>query len=444
MPTSNLIGKLGEAVDLSECSAKTMRPPRVSFYGNFGAGNLGNESTLHAVIERTLQRWPNAQLLCFCTNPQDVRIRHNIAAFPSEAINRTAAGGAPSRPPRRGLARISRFAFYRAPLELAHWVKTLRTVSRTDMLIVAGTGIVADYMCGPLSWPYDIFKLSTLAALCRVKLIFLSIGVGPIYHPLSRWFVKRSLALAHHRSYRDEASKQYLEKLGFNTDRDCVYPDVVFGLSQNNFVSAVRTDQRRVVGVGLKDYGSTERVEPKVFREYLDTMAAFILWLQGHGYSVRLLIGDIQYDTPVIKEFIELLKSRNIPTNPPLLIAEPAQTIEELLRQVGETEAVISPRYHNVVIALMQNKPVIALSDHAKLDSLVTDFGLAQYLVSLRTLSAEVLIRRFNQLENDVEQLKPYIKAELSKYREALDAQYATILAAPNANTPHVNNHSID
>src|SRR5262249_16798098 len=157
---------------------------------------------------------------------------------------------------------------------------------------VAGTGIIADYLCGPLGWPYDIFKLSTLAALCRVKLVFLSVGVGPIRHPLSRWFLKRSLALAHHRSYRDEASKEFLEKIGLNTDRDFVCPDVAFGLSPGNLVLGGRTGQRRVVGLGLKDYGSAEQLEPKAFRAYLDTMAAFVSWLQRHGYGVRLLIGD--------------------------------------------------------------------------------------------------------------------------------------------------------
>jgi polysaccharide pyruvyl transferase WcaK-like protein len=172
----------------------------------------------------------------------------------------------------------------------------------------------------------DIFKLSTLAALCRVKLVFLSVGVGPICHPLSRWFLKRSLALAHQRSYRDEASKKYLEKTGFNAERDCVCPDVVFGLLQNNLVSGVQASQRRVVGLGLKDYGSTERLEPNAFRQYLDTMATFVAWLQGHGYGVRLLIGDIQYDVGVIEEFVDVLKSRNIPTDAPLLIAEPALT----------------------------------------------------------------------------------------------------------------------
>jgi polysaccharide pyruvyl transferase WcaK-like protein len=411
-------------------SASIKQPARISFYGHFGAGNLGNECTLQAVIEQILRRWPAAQLLCFCTNPQDVRRRHNIAAFPSEAFDRGTAQRSGSRRPRGRTARIFRIAFQRIPVELVHWLKTLRAVSRTDMLVVAGTGIVADYLCGPRGWPYDIFKLSTLAALCRVKLVFLSVGVGPIYHPVSRWFLKWSLALAHHRSYRDEASKQCLEKIGFRTDRDFVYPDVVFGLLPGNLVSDVRAGQRRVIGVGLKDYATGRG--PKRFREYLDTMAAFVSWLQRHGYGVRLLVGDIEFDTSVIEEFVNVLQSRSIPTDAPLLIAEPVGTVKELLRQVAETEAVISPRYHNLVMALIQNKPVIALSDHAKLDSLVTDFGLSQYLVPLASLSFDGLIGIFKQLENNVERLRPYIRAESDKYRQAVDAQYASLFAAAN------------
>jgi polysaccharide pyruvyl transferase WcaK-like protein len=407
-----------------------MKPARISFYGHFGVGNLGNEATLQAVIEQTLRRWPDAQLLCFCTHPQDVRTRHNIAAFPSVAIEGTVADKSSSRGRRSRLARFFRIVFRRVPVEMVHWAKSLRAMSRTDMLIIAGTGVVSDYLTGPLSWPYDIFKLSTLAALCRVKLAFLCVGVGPIHHPLSRWMLKRSLALAHHRSYRDEASKQYLQKIGFNTERDFVYPDVVFGLSQGNLIPGVPAGQRRVVGLGIKDYASTD---PEASREYLDTMATFVSWLQGQGYSVRLLIGDIQYDTPVIEEFVAVLKSRTIPTDAPLLIAKPAHSVEELLSQMRETEAVISARYHNLVLALIQSKPVIALSDHAKLDSLVTDFGLAQYLIPLQNLSPDVLIGRFKQLETDVERLKPYLHAELEKYRRALDGLYATVLAGLDA-----------
>jgi polysaccharide pyruvyl transferase WcaK-like protein len=403
-----------------------MKSPRICFYGNFGAGNLGNEATLQAIIEQILRCWPDGQLLCFCTNPQDVCARHHIAALPAQAINRLAPemSDASARPGR--LMRLFRIIFQRIPLELVHWIKCLHALSRADMFMIAGTGIVCDYTTGPSGFPYDIFKLSTLAALCRVKLTFLSVGVGPIHHPLSRWLLKTSLALAQHRSYRDEASRQYLEGIGFNTERDSVCPDVVFGLSEGALVSGAADAQRRVVGLGIKDYGLTE---PEAFREYLDAMAGFVSELQGQGYSVRLLIGDIQYDTSVIDEFVAVLKSRNIPADPPLLIAEPALTVEELLRQVNGTEAVVSARYHNLVMALIQNKPVIALSDHAKLNSVVTDFGLAQYLLPLRNLSSDVLIDRFRQLEDDRDRLKPHLKARLEKYRQALDALYASLLA---------------
>src|SRR5215467_11284286 len=76
--TSDPAGKHGELA-IVRWSAKSMKPPRISFYGNFGTGNLGNECTLQAVVERVLRRWPDAQLLCFCSIPQDVRTRHNIA-----------------------------------------------------------------------------------------------------------------------------------------------------------------------------------------------------------------------------------------------------------------------------------------------------------------------------------------------------------------------------
>ena len=148
-----------------------MKPARISFYGNFGAGNLGNEATLQAIIEQILRRWPDGQLLCFCTNPQDVRTRHSIAAFPSGAVDWSAVVSPGSRSRRGSLTWFFRIAFQRIPLELVHWIKCLHALSRADMLIVAGTGIVCDYTTGPFGYPYDIFKLSTLAALCRVKLV---------------------------------------------------------------------------------------------------------------------------------------------------------------------------------------------------------------------------------------------------------------------------------
>ena len=421
-----------------------MKPLRISLYGNFGAGNLGNECTLQAVIEGILQRRPDAELQCICTYPEDVRQRHRIPAFRSSMrgaaesspskrrTNQAAAAGPEGRPAARArkLKRLRRLSS-----EFIHWARMLRAIWRTEMLIVAGTGIVADYMCGPLGWPYDIFKLSILAKLCRVKLVFLSVGAGPITHPLSRWFIKTSLRLADYRSYRDEASRRYLADIGFRNNRDAVYPDMVFGLYGRLLVSkSVRPDRRRVVGLGLKDYSGVigQSDEPE-YRQYLDTMATFVSWLYEHDFSVRILIGDFQFDSRVGEEFVDLLKSRNLPVGPSWLIAEPALTVDELLRQMVETDVVISARYHNLVLAMILDKPVMALSDHAKLDSLLTDLGLAQYVMPLDNLRSGDLTARFEQLGGDSERVRSYIRERLENYRRALDGQYALLLEEPKA-----------
>jgi polysaccharide pyruvyl transferase WcaK-like protein len=404
-----------------------MKSARISFWGNFGAGNLGNETTLQTVIEQVLRRRPDAQLFCFCTNPEDVQARHGIPGVRSEVwASIPKAGRAEGR-----IAKVLRILFRSLPIEAAHWLKMLRAMRRTDMFIVAGTGIVADYMCGPTGWPYDMFKLSTLAALCRVKVVFLSVGCGPISHPLSRWFIKRALHRASYRSYRDEASRQYLEQIGFSTAGDAVRPDVVFGLSQAHLAASTAAgSRRRIIGLGLKDYsGVMGRLETDEYYAYLDTMAAFVIWLQQHDFAVRLLIGDFRYDSRVRDDLVALLGKRGQPATPPLLLAEPSLSVEELLRQLGETDVVLSPRYHNLVMGLIQNKPAIALSDHAKLDAVLTGLGLERYIVRLERLEVGTLIERFQQLEAERAQLGPYIADRIEQCRVALDQQYEAMLA---------------
>src|SRR5262249_51327139 len=160
---------------------------------------------------------------------------------------------------------------------------------------------------GPFGWPYDIFKWSVLAGLCGVRVLFLSVGVGPIYHPVSRWLIKRSLALAAYRSYRDEASKLYLERIGFSTRGDAVYPDLAFGLPQRLLPSnrSIRAKQELVIGVGLKDYQSASGDEAGKYQKYVNTMAIFICWLRENNYNVQVLIGDIRYDMQVRQDVLD-------------------------------------------------------------------------------------------------------------------------------------------
>src|SRR5216683_5122243 len=148
-----------------------MRPKKIALYGLFGLQNWGNDCTLQAVIYNVRRYLPEAELRCFCIGPSDVLSRHKIPAFPISDPKTPAALRGRKHP----LTRLLRILFIRMPLELLDWVRAFKSLRGFDMLLVPGTGLLTDYASNPLGGPYDLLKWSTLATLCRCKLLFVSV-----------------------------------------------------------------------------------------------------------------------------------------------------------------------------------------------------------------------------------------------------------------------------
>lgn len=401
-----------------------MRQRRITFYGNFGTQNFGNEWTLHAIVRNLLERMPDARFQCLCTTPEDTRQRHGMPAFRSHA-QYPAWLDAEKWGRGRFLVKVVRKLLFRIPVEIWHWAKGVRIMSRSDMLIVPGTQVVSDYNTGPWSWPYDIFMWCLLAKLCRAKVLFVGVGIGPIYHPVSRWFITSALRMADYRSYRDNFSKSYLESLGFSPNGDRVYPDLVFSLPERELLEwKPREEHGGVVGVAVKDYAATGSEE---YEDYLERMGRLVAWLCGCGHTVRVLIGDVLYDTSVWEDFVERLKQKRIGTEGGRIVTERISTAEDLLKQLCDCDVVISPRLHNLILSVMLSRPVIAFSDHQKLDSLMLELGLAEWCVPLHNLAVEVVQKKFLELEANLDGFKARVAKSAAECREALQGQYKEI-----------------
>ena len=52
------------------------------------------------------------------------------------------------------------------------------------------------------------------------------------------------------------------------------------------------------------------------------------------------------------------------------IIDEPASSVDELLSQLSSVDIVVASRFHNVLLALMLGKPVVAISYHEKFQGL--------------------------------------------------------------------------
>jgi polysaccharide pyruvyl transferase WcaK-like protein/chemotaxis methyl-accepting protein methylase len=399
-------------------------PRRIAFFGHFGMGNFGNESTLRAILYHVRRFLPDARLSCIATGPEDTTAIHNIKAIPiSEKLFK-------SWKPRNPLVRLVRRFSVGVMSEIYRWAKTIRILRQTDMLIVPGTGLLTDAY-GLLDWgPYNLFRWSLSAKLCRCKLLFVSVGAGPIYGVFGRWLVKSALSLADFRSYRDISSAQYLKSIGFSTRNDRVYPDLAFSLPDAVITDhAAMHDGKPVIGLGLMSYAgkySVPNPRSETYLSYLNSLTGVVKWLVRQQYDVNLTIGNF-FDMPVKHEFRRMLQEQLSEAEEEYIIDEPISCVEHLLRELAATDIVVATRYHTVLLALLNNKPVVALSFHPKCASLMDAMGLSEYCLDIHTLNSDCLIEKIRDLEKNASNLKPLIRDKTEEFRKALDEQYDLI-----------------
>ena len=172
-------------------------------------------------------------------------------------------------------------------------------------------------------------------------------------------------------------------------------------------------------------YG-VEKTTSADYAAYLDSLVDFVRWLLARDYNVRLLIGDVA-DIPATREFTALLKERSVRYEEGRVIDEPIASVEDLLKQLAATDFVVATRFHNVLLALLLNKPSIAISFHHKCSSLMSQMGLSEYCQDINRLNADKLIEQFCDLEKNADRLRPLIKDKAEEFRSALDEQYNRI-----------------
>jgi polysaccharide pyruvyl transferase WcaK-like protein len=401
---------------------------KITFYGHFGSLNTGNESTLRAIHSSLRTLAPDSEFSCVCSYPEMVSAREDIEALPISArVVKLWKHDEDMRWDRRLTG-----AFVGLNEELREYVRAFRSLNGTDVLIVSGTGLVTDAY-GIAGWgPYNQFKWALMAKLRGCKVVFLCVGVGPVRRLSGRLLVRASLRLADYRSYRDDESLECLRRMHFRAKRDRVYPDLAFGLPEALLPPGRNGDvpRRRVVGLGLMDYvGRYNNPDPRfeTQKRYVQSLGVFVEWLLAHDYDIRHLLGD--GDRGVVDDLKSVLRERLGSYDASRVVDEPIESVDDVLAQIAATDVVVATRFHNVLLAMVLGKPVIAITFHQKCDALMNQMQLPEYRHDLTQIDPNALIEQFLALERNREDVKRTLEQGVDLARKALDEQYQLLLA---------------
>jgi polysaccharide pyruvyl transferase WcaK-like protein len=372
---------------------------RVALFGGFGIGNFGNDASLEATVNFLRTEYPDAVLSSICSAPGLTADKFGLPTYPTSK--------APS-----GLLRLIDIALLRTPRTIWNWIYTLGLLKRFDTVLVAGTGVFDDYRDSPFGWPSRLLRWSLAARLRGVRLVFLSVGAGPIVNPISRLLMKISARLAAHRSYRDAESRTFMQSIGMDETNSPILPDLAFLLPAPH----VQRDPGAplTVGVGLMNYRGW-RDSDAVFDSYVATHVRLIQWIEAQGHKVRILIGQTPVDLKAVRA-VEGGLGRTLMTPE----QENMNCFQDAMAAAAETDVVVASRYHVQIATLKVGRPLISLSYAPKNDSLLAEAGLGGFVQPVEQLDFDKLTAQIDTLLKEREHYGAIVRERVAELETKL------------------------
>jgi len=432
-------------------------------FGHYGNKNLGDEAIIEAVIQNIRLRKPESRIACFSLNPVDSRDRYKVAAFPirrlptnyktvinhsnpneslvpsiiSEQTNNDKNSKASIKNFIKSIPIISTFLkiiincidFFILFFQEVNFLRTsYHTLKTFDLLLITGSNQFLDNFGGSWGFPVTLLKWSILAKITKTKLIFISVGAGPLNSKLSKFLIRLTLLFKDYVSYRDIASKHLIENNKHTNG--LVYPDLAFSLNFNYKPYSYRNGKLPKVGINVmpvydKRYWCVR--DDRLYQNYIEKMSIFIRELIQDGYPIfffctmpkdegpaRDILKKIKNEIPAKVTFDSLLKKNS--------------TIFELMDNIAEADVIIATRFHGVVLSLLSRKPTLGICYYRKSRDLLTEAGQDKYAVDFDTFDIMELKRCFENLTRNLVAEQKVINQTVEKYKEALEEQYHRIL----------------
>lgn len=381
---------------------------RIGLFGQFGSGNTGNDGSLEAMLQLLKRSCPGAQLICICSRPEIINEKFRIDAVPV---------GQPSS--QNSFVRLINKVLLELPRRVTGFLGAVSLTQGVDLIIVPGTGILDDFNEDPFGWPFAVLRWSVAARLAGSRFAFISVGAGPVTHPLSRFFVRKASMMAAYRSYRDQISYDFMKSLNVDVANDIVSADIAFALPTVEDELRNSGDQR--VGLGIMAYKGWKKQAADgavIYDNYLDKMTELIEELLLDGRQVRLLTGD-KGDLEAIYD----LQRRISATSLRSVIFEPVSSLNDLMQQIAKTDIVVASRYHNIVCSLSMGRPTISIGYARKNDALLNDTGLSEFCHQIESFDPKTLLAQIDNMFSRREELVKTVEDGVRMYRKRLVEQ---------------------
>lgn len=261
-------------------------------------------------------------------------------------------------------------------LPMPRWLPSLdllRAFRRSDLLIIAGGGLVNDY------WRTLIPRYLLLTGMARLlgcRVAWVGVGAGPIRRHFWRWLTRRLVAVSNLFAVRDEGSLTTIRRI---TDAPQVRlaPDPAW-------FNVAPAGVEPTDGLGIVLRGPAPRDERDA-EPLFDAIAEVMADHAAAGTRATLVTMQADADRAAISAIRQRLEPRGLTVELVRLPLEATAAIGRLAR----FEAVISVRLHGLVLASLAGRPCLPLVYDPKVAAAANQLGLGEIALPIAGATAD-------------------------------------------------------
>ena len=314
---------------------------RIAIFGSYGQGNIGDEAIADGIAKIMKQAVPGTTLVLFSHQSSSINEKHS--GF--ETIRPMIASGL-------------RSLWHQ--LNNGEWHTNMQVLKTCDWIMIGGGGIFHDQEIGQKGLsPLFIWWLRTiLFKLLGKKIAIVAVGIGPIKHRLSYWWLKGILKRAEIITVRDENSEIIAK--GLTTKTITILPDPVWGL----LPAPKSKSTSGTLGINIRAnhrFPNQELVKRLI--NIIDSITPQIPFK-------NILLVPFAFHNPDDRELMnEVASIIATHTHVPVTIATET-SIEDIYHKVAHLDYFIATRFHSYIFATSADTPCALLSYSDKTDQI--------------------------------------------------------------------------
>jgi polysaccharide pyruvyl transferase WcaK-like protein len=396
--------------------APVQRQPVVALLGGYSSRNFGDTATQAAVIHNLRRLRPDLRLVGISHDAVDTLETHGI-----EGWNLQGGEGLPEDP--RTELDMSLWKMLRR--RWARWRRMRQVARAVDVLVISGSGQLEDFWGGAWGHAWALFAWALALRTRGRPVAVLATGLDDLSTRLGKWFVLRLLGMAAYRSFRDPGTVAGLRRIGFHgSARVC--PDLAFSLDVGqDRVPAVPPGERVVVVCPISER-AFRRSPPGVHQRYEENLLDVCTRLAARGYAIHISNSQVDMDGPLLEAFRASLIACGV--DPARTRVALCATFQDYMALAAGADLVIASRLHAVILAIVVNTPVVAISYSRKVGQLMTDVGLEAYCVDLLGFEATRLEAMATEQLADVAACRRRMQATVAEFTARLRTEYEAVL----------------